>query len=358
MQELKVNFTDVSSIKPRLFVIGALFLFGSINSFELFMTSAVAQPPLVVGTQTIEIQDVQRARNLTSEVWFAAKPGSVVTAFSPLLPIKAIDIAQDSQPVKGAAKKPLIVMSHGNWGTRYSQGWLNKALVEAGYIILSTSHPGTLNADQTVAGRIRLWDRAKDVSAVLDHFLKDPQWAALVDVTRIGFVGHSFGGHTGITLAGARFDLSRQIQACQTMTVKDLYCDGLLSEDHSSVSLLAMQDNFKDDRIKSFYIMASGPAQGFSPESLAQVRAPFFIDTAMLDNVLEPKSNSTALARLLPNAIERKRSVGHFTYVPQCKPIIGKLVAALICTDPPDVDRAAAHESVANDAKEFFQKTL
>ena len=323
-----------------------------------FTTWTLAQTSITVGTQTIEIQDTQRSRNLTSEVWFPASSEALASPFSPLLPIQSIDIALAAQPRTGLAKKPLIVMSYGNWGTRYSQGWLNIELVKAGFIVLSPSHPGTLNADQTVAGRIRLWDRARDVTVVLDQFLSDPKWAAMVDASRIGFIGHSFGGHTGVMLAGARFDLARQVQACQRASNKDLYCDGLLTEDYSKVPLTGMAENYKDERIKAFYIMASGPAQGFAPESLAQIRSPFFVDTARTDAVLEPVTNSSAFAKQLPGSKEVLRDVGHFSYVPLCKPFIGKVVAALICTDPNGVDRKATHELVARDATQFFIQNL
>ena len=66
-----------------------------------------------------------------------------------------------------------------------------------------------------VAGRYRLWDRSRDVSFALDEVLKQPKWAALIDETRIGFVGHSFGGWTGVSLAGGRYDPGQQRAFCE-----------------------------------------------------------------------------------------------------------------------------------------------
>jgi len=42
-------------------------------------------------------------------------------------------------------------------------------LLNAGYVVLSTSHPGTVGDDQTAAGRYRLWDRSRDVSSAIDE---------------------------------------------------------------------------------------------------------------------------------------------------------------------------------------------
>ena len=52
--------------------------------------------------------------------------------FAPLPMLEPIAIARNAVPaVKG--KRPLIVVSHGNWGSRFSQAWLIPALTDAGY---------------------------------------------------------------------------------------------------------------------------------------------------------------------------------------------------------------------------------
>ena len=323
------------------------------------LACAATQPAnAVVGTQTLDFSDAARGRKLTSELWFSAAPGTRAESFSVLLPITAIEIARNAVPDVSLRTRPLIVVSHGNWGTRYSQGWLIRELVNAGYVVLSVSHPGTLNDDQTLAGRTRLWDRSRDVTVVLNALLADDKWRPLIDAQRIGFVGHSFGGFTGLSLAGARFDLVQQHAACDAMKVKDMYCQALLTEDYASVSRVGMADSYLDARIKSFYLMATGPSQGFSAESLLGIKASIFLDTARFDTVLEPVSNSTAMAKRIPKAIEVLRDVSHFTYVPLCKPGIGKLVAPLICTDQDGVDRAGTHSVVARSAIAFFANTL
>ena len=148
---------------------------------------------ITVGSSTIELEDSARSRNLTSEMWYPAEAGAQVQSFSPLPPIAGIDIARQASPEANMGRRPLIVVSHGNWGTRFSQGWFNREMVKAGFVVLSVSHPGTMNGDQTAAGRLRVWDRARDVSTALDAVLANPQWSRLIDIDRIGFAGHSFG---------------------------------------------------------------------------------------------------------------------------------------------------------------------
>ena len=107
--------------------------------------SMAADAGRVVGTVTIEMENKAASRKITSELWFDAATGATVA----------------SNPSSG--KRPLIVISPGNFGTRFSHGWLAVPLVNSGYVVLSTSHPGTMAGDQSAAGRYRLWDRSRDV---------------------------------------------------------------------------------------------------------------------------------------------------------------------------------------------------
>jgi predicted dienelactone hydrolase len=340
-----------------------------VQTLGLFLLLALA-PVLVsasgdkgepVGTASIEMSDESRGRRFTSEIWFKAKPGAKVEGFAARPPLRAIDIARNAEPAD-QLRRPLIVISHGNWGSRYSQGWLASRLVNAGYTVLSTSHPGTLGDDQSVAGRLRLWDRSRDASFALTEVLKHPKWSALIDPHRVGFVGHSFGGWTGVSLAGGNFDPAAQRASCEKSPRKDFYCDGTLKDDIRGIATADAAQSFKDLRFRAFYIMASGPGQGFSAESLRSITLPFVIDTAKADEILDPGANSSTLARQIPGAKEIVRSVGHFAYVPECKWLIGPVLARLagtpLCNDPSGVDREVVHRQVAGDVIAFFGEHL
>jgi predicted dienelactone hydrolase len=321
---------------------------------------SVAAAGDVVGTATLELEDKARGRKIASELWFKAAGDAKVEWFSPRPPLRSIPIARNADPQAPLGKRPLIVVSHGNWGSRFSQGWLALALVKSGYVVLSTSHPGTVADDQSVAGRYRLWDRSRDVSFALDEVLKHSRWTALIDESRIGFVGHSFGGWTGVSLAGGRYDPTLQRAFCQKLQKKDFYCDGTLKDDIAGVPAEDAGDSFEDARIRAFYIMGSGPGQGFVPDSLAAIRVPFVVDTAQFDEILEPLANSSNLARQIPGAREMVRPVGHFAYVPECRRLIGPVLAGLaglpLCDDPPGVERAQVHGDVAREVAAFFAK--
>jgi predicted dienelactone hydrolase len=325
--------------------------------------AAAGAAETIVGTATLDLHDSARGRKVVSEIWFAAAPGAAVERFSPRLPLRAIAIARGAEPAAALGRRPLIVLSHGNWGTRFSQGWLAVELVRAGYLVLSTSHPGTVADEQTVAGRYRLWDRSRDVSFALDEVLKHPKWSGLIDADRIGFAGHSFGGWTGVSLAGGRYDPVRQRAACARMAPpRDYYCENTLKDEIAGIPAADGGASFRDGRLRAFYIMASGPGQGFEPETLKAIAVPFLVDTAQFDESLEPATNSTALARQIAGAREIVRPVGHFAYVPQCRWLVGSLVTWVaglpLCDDRGSVERAALQRQVAPDVLAFFGQTL
>jgi predicted dienelactone hydrolase len=336
----------------------SLLITAALCALPLAAQTASAEGP--VGAITIEMDN--NSRKFPVELWYEPVSGAKAEELSFRTPLRPISVARGADPRRDVARRPLIAISHGNWGTRYSQGWLALKLVNAGYVVVSASHPGTLADDQTVAGRFRLWDRAADLSFVLDRILNDPKWAPLIDGRRIGFVGHSFGGWAGVSLAGGRYDPIRQRAFCEDSAKKDFYCDNTLKDDVSQVQAADADRSFQDARISAYYIMASGPGQGFSEESLKAISAPFVVDTAQLDEILDPRTNSSTLATLISGAKEIKRSVGHFAYVPQCRSIIGPILARVagipICDDPDGVDRAAVHQDVARDVMQFFNTQL
>src|SRR5262245_43558219 len=151
----------------------------------LCQTPTAGAADSVVGTATLDLLHRPTGRKVTSELWFKTSADVKAEWFSPRLPLRPIPIARNADPQPPLRKQPLIVVSHGNWGTRFSQGWLALELVKAGYIVLSTSHPGTIADDQTAAGRYRLWDRSRDVSFALSEVLPNAKWAALIDESRV-----------------------------------------------------------------------------------------------------------------------------------------------------------------------------
>jgi predicted dienelactone hydrolase len=270
-----------------------------------------------LGAETLPVKDA-RGRDITTELWYPASDAATEAPFAARPFFQPIALARGASYCC-ADRRPLVVISHGVFGNRFSQAWLARALVAHGYIVASVTHPNTTAEDITPAGIYRLWDRAQDISAVLDRVLTHPTWSARIDPQHIGFVGHSFGGGTGVLLAGGTHDAHALIRFCKSpAAAKDTYCPFLSKLDAQSLGLRPAKASYQDARIRAFYIMAPAPAQGFAIDTLHAIHAPFVVETADQDEILDNTLNSQLFAREIPGTAAVGRAVGHFAYVPVC----------------------------------------
>src|SRR5262245_39010455 len=102
---------------------------------------------------------------------------------------------------------PLIVSSHGTGGSAQIMAWLARDLASRGYIVAAVNHPGNNALEPyTAEGFLLWWERARDLTAVIDLTLADAAIGPRVDRNRIGAIGFSLGGYTVLELAGGRTD--------------------------------------------------------------------------------------------------------------------------------------------------------
>ncbi|ACZ32315.1 lipoprotein signal peptide [Xylanimonas cellulosilytica DSM 15894] len=91
---------------------------------------------------------------------------------------------------------PLVVLSHGTGGSVAELAWWATALRDAGFDVVGIDHHGNSYAAGTTAlGFVCWWDRALDVSFVLDSVTaRGP----------VGVAGFSLGGYTAGAVCGVR----------------------------------------------------------------------------------------------------------------------------------------------------------
>jgi predicted dienelactone hydrolase len=266
---------------------------------------------------------------------------------------------------------PLILLSHGTGGSAQQLAWLGTALARAGFIAAAVDHPGN-NAvtGYTPEGFTLWWERATDLSNVLDGLLADPELAPHIDKDRIGAAGFSLGGYTVLELAGARtdiaalYDLCRKTPnetVCRVPEMKDMPAtDQILDtvRKSSGESLARSADSFRDPRIHAVFAIA--PAIGFTqtPESLHQIRIPVEIVVGSADPIAPAANNANLIKAHVKGARETiLPNVAHYTFLDTCTPE-GKSTVPTYCTDPSGVDRNAAHAQVSDMAIQFFAKSF
>jgi predicted dienelactone hydrolase len=239
--------------------------------------------------------------------------------------------------------------------------WFGRRLAAKGYIVAAVDHHGNTAAEPGFDPRgFRMpWERARDISAMIDALLADPVFGPQIDPARIGGAGYSLGGYTMAALAGGMTSLSGFQSFCSSAN-RDATCDpqpefpqadekfaAMLESDPSlAVSLATHAQPFTDARIKSFVLIAPALAQAITDESLLRISAPVLVIAASADSIAPAATNARRFADKIRTSTYRSfDSARHFAFLNECSPKGGKRIP--VCRDAPGVDRSAIHDEAA-----------
>jgi predicted dienelactone hydrolase len=314
---------------------------------------------------------------LLTTVWYPADAQAVETAQwvgDPKQPFASAGrAAEEAALAPSPAKLPLILLSHGTGGSALMMAWLGTQLAAHGYIAIAVNHPGNNALEPyTVQGFTLGWERAVDLSRVLDGMLADPEFGQRIDPHRIGAAGFSFGGFTMIELAGGVADFSHVIAECDVPEPHAAICTSppelpnlmpraiqLFHADPTyRAALEASRKSYRDPRIRAIFAIAP-LGSVFSPESLEKISIPVEIVAGAGDPILSPPANAGFVAAHIPGAklTIYPGGVGHYTFLDSCVAAAKKQNPGF-CADPPGVDRDAIHLTTAEKAVTFFDRTL
>jgi predicted dienelactone hydrolase len=265
--------------------------------------------------------------------------------------------------------RPLVVLSHGTGGSAAMLAWLAEPLAAAGYIVAAVNHHGNTSAEAepTAAGFTLWWERATDVSRVIDRLLADSVFGAHIDTTLIGVAGFSLGGYTTLMLAGARTSVGAFQTFCGS-PARDATCEPQPEFPHLaagfenvrrdpavSASLEREHLSFRDARMRAAYAIAP-VGRMLTDESLDGIRLPVRIVVGSADRSAPPATNGQYMARRIPGAtFELIPDAGHYTFLAECEPA-GQAQRPDLCQDSFTIDRAEIHRRVAADALTFFTR--
>lgn len=244
-----------------------------------------------------------------------------------------------------------------------------RRLVDRGFAALGVSHHGNTGIEPYRAeGFACLWERAPDLSYMLDHsdaWLSD--LSGRIDTNSVFAAGFSAGAYSVMLLLGAvaqfsQFEPSRMKPggARGPREFPDLadHIPALLrTSDVFRESWSQMSNSYRDDRIKAALICAPGRSVlGFSEESLKTVDAPALILVGDADRAAPAEECSSWLQARLRRSVLKifGGGLGHYVFVPEGT-ALGLAFAAELFTDPPGIERAVVHDEIADLSAALFQ---
>jgi predicted dienelactone hydrolase len=278
------------------------------------------------------------------------------------------DVATDAPFAAGAARLPVILLSHGFGGTARMMGWFGIALARDGYVVVAVDHPGNNGIDaMTVAGANLWWDRVDDLRAALAAVQADPVIGPHVDASRVGIAGFSAGGFTALVAAGARADPARLSAFCAA-TPDDGICrpqlefqmtpaevEKTLALPEVAADVAHAGDDHAIANVRAVFAMAPALVQALDPASLAAMRVPVGIILGDADAVAPPATNGLVAARAIPGAtLERLPGVGHYEFLSVCTAAGLVLVPQCKIAGP----QSDAHRQAIAAAEALFARTV
>lgn len=307
-----------------------------------------------MGVSTLHYRDKERNRPITVEIWYPTDDLA-----SPLdQPKDSIWIhPKEMRDVELSTKHlayPLVIMSHGHKGDRRERSWLADLLVHRGFVVASIEHFGNAWSHYTPLATFLFWERAKDVSFIIDALLAQSFLKDRVDMQRIGFVGYSLGGMTGLALAGATAQNAEWIARKYQREVEELP-DGELDQiDFSQADL-----DYHNSKIKSMLLICPAtfvyPSEGFS-----SVKIPIGLIASKNDEILPHKEHASRLLPYLPSKRVHlmKGPVSHYAFL-NCLTEKGMKIFQQTAKIPPqNWDWKSTHREAGKFAVKFFEETL
>lgn len=319
----------------------------------LALQQAAAPADSPVGIVPVVMVTSAPAETLRAIVWYPSASASRDT----VLGLRPVSVALRGAFASGLTRYPVVLISHGTGGNEFGHLDAALALARAGYVVASLRHPGDNFLDDSGLGTDRqFYGRSHQVARLLDHLLADSALAPHLDPSRIGFLGFSAGGYTGMTLLGARPDFSLFAAYCAQHPDAELYCaSGLQGSVRLGTRYSAPR---ADPRIRAAMLYA--PAFGFllDSSSVAAIRTTVRVMRAASDEVVREPENVTRLATLFagPLAVGVVAG-GHYVFLAPCGAALTARAPA-ICEDPAGVDRELTHRQLNEDLVAFFDRTL
>lgn len=316
---------------------------------------------------------------LLTTIWYPADAGEKEQPQwigPPEAPLFSLSKAAVNAKMASNPKRfPLILLSHGTGGSASMMAWLGTQLAACGYIAAAVNHPGNNGTEQyTTQGFLIWWERARDLSTVIDQLLADVAFRDRIDSKRIGAAGFSLGGYTMMEIAGGVSQPSLLRDFCASPKADGICIsppefpnlveqfkaeDALAKGDpEMQASLSRASDSYRDPRVRVVFAVAPALGPAFRPDSLERITIPVAIVAGTADTNVPIASGAEFFAKHIPHAkLTLLPGVGHYVFLANCTDE-GRKSRPNLCNDGQGIDRESIHSKTAHLALEFFAAQL
>jgi predicted dienelactone hydrolase len=311
---------------------------------------------------------------LVTTIWYPAASDTLMSEHSigpPASPLFRLgEWADEAKRADG--QFPLILLSHGTGGSAQIMAWLARGLASHGYVVAAVNHPGNNALEEyTAEGFLVWWERARDLSTVIDVLLRDPEFGRAIDRRRIGAAGFSLGGYTMFEIAGGRTDPALFQRFCRSAEAEgcddppefpNLFARWAELERTSPAFRNTVGQagrSYRDGRVRAAFAIAPALGPALIPDSLRRITIPVEIVAGQDDRIVPVGPNAQLLAGLARRATLTllPGGVGHYTFLATCTES-GRRAQPQLCGDAGGVDREAIHRRTSDLALRFFDRTL
>lgn len=189
-----------------------------------------------------------------------------------------------TSPERASSSFPLVIISHGIASDRYAFLYLAEQLASYGFAVAVLEHPGS-NAErvqQYFAGLAappnakEFIDRPLDVKFLLDELQRldnsEPGLQGQLNFQQVGVIGHSFGGYTALSLAGAKINFEQLRQDCNSNNSSYFNLSLILQCQARELSPADYQ--LADDRIKAIFTINPIGSTLFGQNEITKIPIP------------------------------------------------------------------------------------
>lgn len=303
------------------------------------------------------------SRPLQTMIWYPTHEGVRTTAHSIAIFRTGRYALQRDDPLVAHGSHPLVVVSHGTGGAAASIAWLCQRLATAGFVAAAVNHHGSTAAEAgglTLPGALLWWERATDISRVLDRLLADPVFGDRIDSSRISVAGFSIGAYSALAAAGARLQIDRWrpycagnpgSSLCRVPPEARFHIDevwSFLDNDPVALESFTRADlDYRDPRVRAIAAIAPVAVPLLDEDSLSTMTVPVRVFGATEDDQSILETDVRPLDRLLRHSeLTIIDGASHYTFLSEGT-LFGHLVARRFVRDPRGVSRHGIHDLVA-----------